>query len=513
MKKIFLALFSGLLLAFSWPAIGIFPFIFLGFVPLLILEDEVENGSEAFGYSYISFMCFNIFTTYWVWYATPLGSIFAFLVNSFLMSIAFYAFHKIKTITNNRLGYVAFIVSWLTFEYLHLNWDLSWPWLTLGNVFAESTQFVQWYEYTGVLGGSFWVLLINFLVFRSIKSKQKIKSVLLFLSFFLIPVGISYYLYLTKDYLVSKGETVNTLIIQPNIDPYTDKFNVGYEEQLKDFIVLARSKLDQETELLIGPETVLQEPIWENNIEATYSIRAFRRLQEEFPNLNILVGASTYKMFGHLEKKTSTARKIRNKDIFYDAYNSAIFIPDSGNVDVYHKIKLVPGAEKTPYPMLLDKLANLMVDLGGVSGSLGSENKLSNFYFNGINIRPLICYESIYGEMDFNNSDLIAIITNDGWWKNTAGYQQHFSYARLRSIEQRKVIVRSANTGISGVILANGEILNKTKWDEEICIEAMVGINNNPTFYTSFGDYIGRVSLFILVILILVSFIKERLRK
>ena len=101
----------------------------------------------------------------------------------------------------------------------------------------------------------------------------------------------------------------------------------------------------------------MQEEIWENRIEATYSIRAFRELQKEFPNLNILVGSSTYKMFGHGEQKTATARQIRNEDIFYDAYNSAIFIPDSGDVEVYHKTKLVPGAEKTPFPKVLDKLA------------------------------------------------------------------------------------------------------------------------------------------------------------
>tara|TARA_B100001758_G_scaffold247957_1_gene269141 strand:+ start:13589 stop:15130 length:1542 start_codon:yes stop_codon:yes gene_type:complete len=513
MKKIFLALFSGFLLALSWPSIGISFIIFLAFVPLLILEDEAKNGREVFGYSYISFFIFNIITTYWVWYSTPLGSVFAFVVNSFLMSIAFYAFYKIKKITSNRLGYIAFIVTWLSFEYLHLNWDLSWPWLMLGNVFAESVPFIQWYEFTGVLGGSFWVLIINLLVFLSIKSKKKIKVFLLSLLLLLIPAGISYYFYITKDDIVSKGETINTLIIQPNIDPYTHKFNVGYEEQLQDFIFLARSKLDQETDLLIGPETVLQESIWENNIEATYSIRVLRKLQEEFPNLNILVGASTYKMFEHDEQKTSTARKIRNQEIFYDAYNSAIFIPDSGDVDVYHKTKLVPGAEKTPYPFILDKLAKVMIDLGGISGSLGSENKLSNFNFNGKNIRPLICYESIYGEMEFNNSELIAIITNDGWWKNTAGYKQHFSYARLRSIEQRKVIIRSANTGISGVILPNGKVLKKTKWDEEICIKASVSINNHSTFYARFGDYIGRLSLFISVIFIMVSFIKARLRK
>ena len=277
--------------------------------------------------------------------------------------------------------------------------------------------------------------------------------------------------------------------------------------------MLAKSKLSQETELLIGPETALQEEVWENRIEATYSIRAFRELQKEFPNLNILVGSSTYRMFGKGEQKTATARQIRDEDIFYDAYNSAIFIPDNGDVEVYHKTKLVPGAEKTPFPKVMDKLANLMLDFGGISGSLGSENKMSQFVLDSKILTPLICYESIYGDLQKGNTNLIAIITNDGWWKNTAGYKQHFAYARLRAIEQRKSIIRSANTGISGVININGEVLEKTNWDEETCIAVKVSLNNRKTFYGIFGDYIGRLSVFLAAMLFIVVFVAGRLKK
>ena len=115
--------------------------------------------------------------------------------------------------------------------------------------------------------------------------------------------------------------------------------------------------------------------------------------------------------------------------------------------------------------------------------------------------------------MNYQNSALIAIITNDGWWKNTAGYKQHFSYASLRAIEQRKAIVRSANTGISGVISSNGKILQETNWDEAICIAADVKLNSKPTFYAQFGNYIGRLSVFVAFMLMTVTFVKGKLRK
>ena len=424
------------------------------------------------------------------------------------MSSAFLLFHKIKKATTNRLGYIAFVVCWLSFEYLHLNWDLSWPWLTLGNVFANATYAVQWYEYTGILGGTLWVLLINVLIFRLYREKN-LKTILLPFLLLLLPLLYSYSL-IKKT---KSKDQLNILIVQPNIDPYTDKFSVGYEKQLVDFITLCRSKLNKEVDLLVGPETALQEGIWENKVEATFSIRALRELQQEFPNLNILIGSSTYRMFNYGEKKTATARQIRSENVYYDAYNSAIFIPDSGEVSIYHKTKLVPGAEKTPFPKLLDRLAKVMVDLGGVSGSLGSKNTIHQFEINKNKIQPLICYESIYGDLRKGKSNLITIITNDGWWKNTAGHKQHFSYASLRAIEQRKTIVRSANTGISGVINEKGEVVKQSKWDEVICLSATVNVNNISTFYSIHGDYLGRISVFIAFMLLIVAFTKERLKK
>jgi len=478
------------------------------------LEDELQNSNEnkkgrkVFWFSFLAFFIFNVITTYWVYHATLFGAISAFLVNATLMATAFYLFHKIKITSKNRLGYFSFIMLWISMEYVHLNWGLSWPWLTLGNGFANVPDIVQWYEFTGFLGGSFWVLLMNILIFRVVQTKN-VKAIVLPCLLLILPLLFSFCLIPN----MTNEEQLRVLIVQPNIDPYTDKFNVGHEKQLYEFIALAKTELTEETQLLIGPETALLEEIWENKFEATYSVRKLRELQKQFPKLNIIVGASTYKMFGPGEQKTTTARQIRNNNIFYDAYNSAIFIPDSGDVKVYHKTKLVPGVEKMPYPNMLDKLAELTVNLGGISGSLGSENTIRNFLINDKNIRPLICYESIYGEMNYKNSDLITIITNDGWWKNSVGYKQHFSYARLRAIEQRKSIVRSANTGISGIIYANGEVLEKTNWDEAVCISANVNVNSKTTFYNRFGNYIGRISVFVSILLLIIASVNGRLRK
>ncbi len=508
MNKKQLVFLSGFLLAFSWPSIGLFPLIFIAFVPLLILERNAENTKQVFWGSFTAFFLFNLITTYWVYHATFFGAVAAFCVNSTLMALVFLLFHKVKKYTSIRLGYLSLILLWLSMEYLHLNWSLSWPWLTIGNVFANFPIAVQWYEFTGFLGGSLWVILVNILLFRLYQ--QKNKAIFIPMLAILVPISISFFMFF--DFEGEEDQSINVLIVQPNVDPYIDKFSEGYRNQLVDLINLAKTKLSLKTHLLLAPETALLEEIWENNIDDTYSVRAFRELQKDFPNLNFLVGATTYKRFLVEEKKTNTAREIRDTDIFYDAYNSAVFIPDTGDIQVYHKTKLVPGAEKMPFSYLLDPFAKLVVNLGGISGSLGSENTLNSFLVDRKIVSPLICYESVYGEMKLGKTNLLAIITNDGWWKNTAGHKQHFQYASLRAIEQRKSIVRSANTGISAVFNEKGEVLQKSKWDEAICIEAKVNLNNELTLYSQYGDYIGRLSLFIATILLLVSFVRIRLK-
>ena len=203
MRNLFLASISGLLLAFSWPAIGIFPLLFVGFVPLFILEDKIScsnekrKGLQVFAFSFLSFFLFNLFTTYWIYHATVFGAIAAFLVNALLMATAFWLYYFIKN-TIGR-GIWVLLVAWVSMEYFHLNWDLSWPWLTLGNGFANIPSIVQWYEFTGVLGGSLWILLTNFFIFKFLQTKHKGIAFLKVTMLLIVPILLSYYLSFKVD--------------------------------------------------------------------------------------------------------------------------------------------------------------------------------------------------------------------------------------------------------------------------------------------------------------------------
>lgn len=150
-------------------------------------------------------------------------------------------------------------------EYLHHNWDLNWPWITIGNVFADMPVFVQWYEYTGILGGSLWVLSANVFIFHILVTHHQwnpyFKALQIFFAGFIVFAPIITSLFMDTGYKEwNKSEVV---IIQPNVDPYTEKFVKddrfdGYHKQIEKMIAMTKDKLTDETEFVIWPETAIQ---------------------------------------------------------------------------------------------------------------------------------------------------------------------------------------------------------------------------------------------------------------
>ena len=310
-----------------------------------------------------------------------------------------------------------------------------------------------------------------------------------------VPIAISFLISANFE----TSHTQKFVVVQPNIDPYIEKFNgLSADQQLDKFIDLALTEVDSTTNYLVGPETALIEGIWESKIENATSIIKLKNLINQFPDLQILVGATTYKKYD--SKLTNTARSFSNANLFYDVFNSALYINKSG-VEVYHKSKLVQGVEFMPFAKVLGKLKFLSIDLGGISGSLGTQEYRSVFTKDSTRLAPIVCYESIYGEYvsEFvrNGANILAIITNDGWWKDTPGYLQHLDYARLRAVETRRSIVRSANTGVSAFIDPLGNLTDQTKWNEQTVISREMAVVTGNTFYVQYGDYIGRLASFL----------------
>ncbi len=504
-NSFFLSILSGLMLGISWPTYGFYFLIFIAFTPLihLIESNKNENIFKLTFFSFVTFMVWNIITTHWLYYATLTGMLFAIIVNSILMSLIVLASLSIWKKLSYKLSIIFFISLWICFEKFHLNWDFSWPWLNLGNVFSENIKIIQWYEYTGVFGGTLWVLISNFVSYNLLKkliNHENFKSDTIYVSvIILIPIIVSLIIYTNIDV---EEEKIKTVIIQPNIDPYNEKFNRSNDQNLR-YLESILNDVKNRNSLVILPETFFSDGSMISSLNYSTLVEGLKGIKERY-DTEILTGIELYDVFNDSSRVKKYSNRLENNR-WLDLYNASIFI--SEDIDIYKKSKLVVGIEKMPYKNFLEPLlGTLLIDFGGLSYSRGYQDYRTVFKSNtGTKVAPIICYESIYGEYVSeyvrNGANLLAIITNDGWWNNTEGHKQHLSYARLRSIETRKNIVRSANTGISAVINYRGEILKTIGYEQEGLINKNVGMNDKITFYTKYGDYIFRLCLFFIIII------------
>lgn len=513
--KVSLALLSGLLIAAAWPTKGLAPLAFVAFVPLLFLQDRIgdkENPEKGkmFLLALVAFLTWNSLTTWWVWKTTAVGTIGMILLNSVFMATVFWAFHLVKTrLYENKKGYYVLIIFVLAFEYLHLNWQLNWPWLNLGNVFSHYYTWVQWYELTGAAGGTVWVLTSNILIYKWLfKSKNHLKSALLAMAVLLIPLIVSKIMYHSYKEV---GNEVEVVVVQPNLDPYSEEFTLTPPQILKRNLEVAAPLMTENTRFVVSPESAIQEDIWLENIDRFYSIRELRRYIDSFPQSCYVVGISALGLVPKGEEDDFAARKFYDADEYYYAYNTAALITKD-DIQLYHKSKLTPGVEAMPSWWFVRPLANMAVDLGGTTGTLKKDTEARVLSFDNHKVGTLICYESAFGgyvtEFVRKGADMLFVITNDGWWGDTPGHRQHLEFSSLRAIETRRSIARSANTGISAFINQKGDIVEKSKYWEQTALRNTLKTNEKQTFYVRYGDYIYKVSVFLTALLLVLTFVR-----
>ncbi|MEN8928188.1 MAG: apolipoprotein N-acyltransferase [Flavobacteriales bacterium] len=526
LKRFLLSASAGLILGLSWVEITpLFPFIFVGLVPFLILEDEIFtkklNSTKVYVHAFVMFAIFNLITSWWIYHASPAGLWMAVVFGSILVAFPFWFFHLTRKFVGKKEGYIAFVINILAFEWIDYRWPLSHPWLPFGNVFAGNTDLVQWYEFTGIGGGTLWIVLVNlvlFFMYKRFKNKGGFKSlkahvvglVLLIAS----PIALSYAIKASVD-LGTGNPTVSIVVSQPNINPY-QKFSGGATglDQVKNMLNVTKNSISENTELIITPETAIPFSLEEKMIHYSDEVQIAQVFLKSFPKAKVLTGASTHAFFDKINSPAT--RKMKTGNGYWEAYNSALLIDSTTNVDIYHKNKLVLGVETLPFQFITKPLESIF-DLGGTSGSLGISAEPKNFQVGDAIIAPTICYESIYGEYTSKfcrkGANVIAIITNDAWWYDTPGYKQLLAYSKLRAIENRKWIARSANTGISCFINPAGEIEKKTEWEKATSLSMDVPLMENTTFYAQYGDYISRLSLFIATLLLLLTFVRKFKKK
>jgi apolipoprotein N-acyltransferase len=521
-----LALLSAFLLWLAWPPMPFTtPLLLIGLVPLFIALDAIsgnttkKQGKRIFLTAGLTFLVWNTASIYWVYnaisaYNGPLVAIPVCLIpyglGALLMTFAFWLYYRLGKYVNKKIAYLGLIAFYIALEYLQQTWDLAFPWMTLGNGLAGMHQLAQWYDYTGIYGGSLWILASNILAFEAYKKFKsqtgylRFRTAGIWLLVVIIPISISLTKYFTAE---QKGTPSNVVVVQPNIDPYQKLENIPPLEQVKILTHLSDSVGQTNTEYFIWPETAIPSYDNEDRIRETATFGTLQNFISKYKNGTLITGIESIKIYP--DKKTLSARYDPRANLYVDHFNTAMQIENSADVRFYHKSKLVPGVEKMPFPKVFSFLDGVFAQLGGAVDGWGWQEKPDVLYAqSGIGVAPVICYESLWGDWIGQSvkdgAQFIAVITNDAWWGNTSGKDQHMMYAKLRAIETHRDVARSANTGISCFINQRGDVTQSTKWWTRTAIKGNVNLNDEITFYVKSGDIIAKLFSFLAVILSLI---------
>ncbi len=526
---------SGLLLGIGFPGFLPFPFLLLvALVPLIALERDLRLssprsvGKKVFLYGIHTFFLYNVLASYWVTNTAFGAGLVAICANTLLMCLPWLAYHYTARLMP-RLGFASLIAYWITFEYFHYHWELNWPWLTLGNGFAQFPALIQWYEWTGVFGGTLWILVVNYLVAAQLRAPTRLSPVLprevKLAAVVLMPIVVSLIRYATYTAPTDLAP-IRVASIQPNLEPHYEKFTVPAGRQIDRFAKLTGDALAASAtrvDYVVFPETSIDNVREDEAVKNTY-LRQLADILGPRPNTLLVSGVDAYYVFQPDEARSPAVRTqgdpASGNSFEWEALNGALQFPldpaaDPDLVQTYRKGVFVPGAESFPYSRYLWFLGDFVEYLGGTLAGRGTQAKRTVFSGGPARIAPVICYESVFGEYFTGyiqaGAEVIFVMTNDGWWDDTGGHRQHLYFSSIRAIENRRDVVRSANTGISAFIDQRGKIVSQTSYDEPTYLLGQMQPNRARTFYSSWGDLIARAAMLMAGFVLLSAFVRGRL--
>lgn len=534
-KDFWLRLFCGVCFGLAFPPVNFYPLIYIG-IALLIREIiECKTYNEVLRKTYAIFFWFNVVATSWICLSGFRQNAERFLIVAGILTLLAHpiffwlpvsAFYKVyRSLKNFRFKYlylISFPFIWVTFEYLHTLTQFSFPWLTLGNTQTYNLSKIQFIEYTGVYGLSFWICTIGILVFYFIEKQREagwrnfnIKTYLLIIFIIVLYLMPDAYTFIMKSpakysNAFTNGE-INVGVVQPNADPWErwGGKQMQYVTEYVDMIKTLKEKNPQ-TELIILPETAITFYLFNSvNIEKYLKIKNF----VDSTNTPLLIGMPYYKVYKDSLKAPADAKR-SSEGLYYDTFNAALLFEKNKTQDeyqVYKKNKLVMGGERVPYQEVLGFLKDYVSWQVGISQWQIGKDTINFTLENGVQFNTAICYESVYPEYFSKfvkkGADFCTIITNDAWWGKLFGTYQHNQFAILRAVENRRWIARSANTGISDFIDPYGNKYEETDINVRASFTGKIGIIKEKTFYTEHGDWLCVACLWISGGIVLICFI------
>ena len=480
-QHLLLPIFAGIMLGLSRLPLKLGFLVFFSFIPLFTLFANWHKTKQIVLAAICFSSAFTLVSLHWISLVTIAGFIGLFFLFGFYFSLLFLAVNYVRKV-KPKLTYLAFGVFWITFEYLQNIGELRFPWFNVGYSLADYNILIQVADLGGIFLVSACTFLLSYLIFAVIKKSSR--YIFPLLALLLLWFGYGIYKYQTLN--VTTTDTMISLV-QASItqeqkwDPnFTDSTLTLYRKYTK---LAAEANSD----LIIWPESALPDYLMQR-----YSkFRRFLDKQIKLYDTDIFTGFPRYEFAppNHSQK--------------YLFYNSATLFKANKTVgNPYDKIALVPFGERMPF---LKKLPILWkIELGQANFSYGQGP--TYYSVKDYTFSPLICFEIAFPQLTANimqkPTDFIVNITNDAWFKRSAGTYQHAILTKFRAVETRRAIYRAANTGYSMVIDPLGRVVEKTELYEKTTLNYPLIICKDKTFFTKYFNIIPVVCILFSIIII-----------
>ena len=472
-----LAILSGILLFLSFPLKNFYFLAFGAVVPLLFIiesKNALTSGLFAFlagmvgycGIFYWIYPLLKVNTGSWLQSAVCLGGISAYV--SLYLAVWAAVSAESRKCVSGIMWYVFMGAFWVILEYARTFFLTGFPWALMGYSQWKFVPFIQVAEFTGVYGVSFLLIVANVFLYKFFRMKKVVYAAL----FLMIPVITAAAGMAVSKKSYTLADSVTVAVIQGNIEQYK-KWDTTYQDEIiKAYSGLVKLAGNDRPQVIIWPETAVPGYIpWDD-----YVMRWVSSVVKDSKAYNI-VGSPYF-------------------DGQRDYYNATFLLSPKGEILAMHrKNHLVPFGEFVPLRKIFEPLFGVLNTLGDFKKARETKPFTAGKFVFG----TTICSENFFGNLVrafvLEGANILVNQTNDAWFLKTSAAEQHFTMNVFRAIENRRPVIVSGNTGISGVIDARGRVQQMTEIFKQTYFLAAVNPGFVRTFYTSYGDIFALICM------------------
>lgn len=514
-------------LFFAWHAQESVFFLFLAFIPVFYCLDNVpetyNNKLKLYIFSFLASFFWIYLTIYWIKPIHPISHFIICLLSASILFIPYvlaYYFRFAKK-SSATVAQFVFISAWIIIELGHDLNLLGFPYLNLGHTLAAYSDLIQWYAWTGSIGGTLWILLINLGLYHLIKrirevgARGAVKSLGISLFVTGLPIVLSFFLGQNSQ----KGEetSLNVICLHTSADVYNYKYDVEPDVLLEDYLTTTLTYMDTTKQnLVVWPENALTGDILLAKLDSG-PIRKIEQKLCKLSNSVLISGAMVDEVVARPDSSRYLPNILYNKEekFFFKRYNSALLVRSNGSTLMQTKKRLVPFGEKVPSHKIFSPFVSFLPNLANLNfSSRQDEYPVFSIVHDSIQTTPIICYGSVFSshvadEILATKSNFMVVLMNEGWMKNEKAFSHFNWFSVCRAIENGRQLIKSSNEGMSSIINSNGEVEKHLIGAETGAIQGKIRINNDYTFYSIYHAAIHYGMLIICFGFILFHFIRS----